>query len=132
MRILNILVAALLVSLASAAPARSPPKDYAGPDGGSVFSVSNNFAGTSTPWTESGLNWNNAPALTGGALDAVQVGRQGEAAPAHLEEILLQRLLCVPHGWFDRCPSLSGSYPPLYRPLDGRSRALQTLHASPA
>lgn len=36
MRILNILVAALLVSLASAAPARSPPKDYAGPDGGYV------------------------------------------------------------------------------------------------
>jgi hypothetical protein len=42
----------------------------AGPDGGSVFSVSNNFANTSTPWTESGLTWNNAPALSGSALDA--------------------------------------------------------------
>ena len=42
----------------------------AGPDGGSVFSVSNNFAGTSTPWTESGLTWNNAPAPSGSALDA--------------------------------------------------------------
>jgi photosystem II stability/assembly factor-like uncharacterized protein len=42
----------------------------AGPDGGSVFSVSNNFAGTSTPWTESGLTWTNAPALGGAALDA--------------------------------------------------------------
>jgi hypothetical protein len=42
----------------------------AGPDGGSVFSVSNNFAATSTPWTESGLNWNNAPAPSGSALDA--------------------------------------------------------------
>jgi hypothetical protein len=42
----------------------------AGPDGGSVFWVSNNFAGTSTPWTESGLTWNNAPAPSGSALDA--------------------------------------------------------------
>ena len=42
----------------------------AGPDGGSIFSVSNNFAGTSTPWTESGLNWNNAPVPSGSALDA--------------------------------------------------------------
>jgi hypothetical protein len=42
----------------------------AGPDGGSVFSVSNNFAGTPTPWTESGLTWNNAPAISGSALDA--------------------------------------------------------------
>jgi FlgD Ig-like domain/IPT/TIG domain/Beta-propeller repeat len=42
----------------------------AGPDGGSVFSVSNNLAATSTPWTESALNWNNAPAPSGSALDA--------------------------------------------------------------
>jgi FlgD Ig-like domain/IPT/TIG domain/Beta-propeller repeat len=42
----------------------------AGSDGGSVFSVSNNFAATSTPWTESGLTWNNAPAPSGSALDA--------------------------------------------------------------
>ena len=41
----------------------------AGPDGGSVFSVSNNFAATSTPWTESALNWNNAPVPSGSALD---------------------------------------------------------------
>ena len=33
-------------------------------------SASNNFAGTSTPWTESGLNWNNAPVPSGSALDA--------------------------------------------------------------
>jgi len=38
----------------------------AGSDGGFAYSVSNNFAGSSTPWTESGLTWNNAPAL--GAL----------------------------------------------------------------
>ena len=42
----------------------------AGPDGGSVFAVSNNLAGTSTPWTESVLTWNNAPAPGGNALDA--------------------------------------------------------------
>jgi hypothetical protein len=41
-----------------------------GPDGGSVFSVSNNFAGTSAPWFESGLTWKNAPPLGGSALDA--------------------------------------------------------------
>jgi hypothetical protein len=35
----------------------------AGPDGGFVYSVSNNFAGTSTPWTENALTFRNAPAL---------------------------------------------------------------------
>jgi photosystem II stability/assembly factor-like uncharacterized protein len=43
----------------------------AGPSGGSVFSVSNNFAGTSTPWSESGLTWNNAPAVGGSALAGI-------------------------------------------------------------
>jgi len=42
-------------------------------DGGSVFGVSNNYAGTSTPWVESGLNWNNAPAISGTALSNVGV-----------------------------------------------------------
>ena len=42
----------------------------AGPDGGSVFAASNNFAGSSTPWTEGALTWNNAPPLTGMWLDA--------------------------------------------------------------
>lgn len=41
-----------------------------GPNGGSVFLVSNNFAGTSTPWTEGALTWNNAPAPGGSALGA--------------------------------------------------------------
>jgi len=36
-----------------------------GPYGGAVYSVSNNYKGTSTPWLEEGLNWNNAPALSG-------------------------------------------------------------------
>jgi hypothetical protein len=43
----------------------------AGPNGGSVFAVSNNFAGTTAPWFESGLTWRNAPPLSGNALDAV-------------------------------------------------------------
>jgi flagellar hook assembly protein FlgD len=39
-------------------------------DGGSVYLVSNNYEGTATPWTESGLNWNNAPAITGTPLSS--------------------------------------------------------------
>ncbi len=38
--------------------------------GGTIYLVSNDYAGTSTPWTESGLIWNNAPAIGGAALDA--------------------------------------------------------------
>jgi len=37
-------------------------------DGGSVYAVSNNYLGTSTAWVQSGLNWNNAPAISGPAL----------------------------------------------------------------
>ncbi|MCK6560368.1 Ig-like domain-containing protein [bacterium] len=36
-------------------------------DNVTVYSASNNYAGTSTPWTESGLTWNNAD-RSGGAL----------------------------------------------------------------
>ena len=36
-----------------------------GPDGGSFYSVSNNYLGTTTPWAETGINWNNSPALNG-------------------------------------------------------------------
>ena len=46
-------------------------------DGGSAFTVLNHYAGTTTPWTESGLNWNNAPAISGATLSsagAVSVG----------------------------------------------------------
>jgi hypothetical protein len=37
-------------------------------DGGSVYLVSNDYTGTTTPWTESGLKWSNAPAIEGAAL----------------------------------------------------------------
>ena len=36
-----------------------------GPDGGSFYSVSNNYLGTTTPWVETGINWNNGPAMNG-------------------------------------------------------------------
>lgn len=45
--------------------------------GGSVYVVSNNYHGTATPWTEGGLNWNNAPAITGttvSTLGTVSIG----------------------------------------------------------
>ncbi len=39
-------------------------------DGGSIYLVSNNYRDSSTPWTESGLNWNNAPPLSGSPLSS--------------------------------------------------------------
>jgi hypothetical protein len=39
-------------------------------DGGAIRSVSNNYNDNSAPWTESGIKWNNAPALSGTILDA--------------------------------------------------------------
>jgi len=48
------------------------------PDGGSLFSVSNTYYGSASQWTQSGLNWNNAPPITGTALTgagAVTVGQ---------------------------------------------------------
>ena len=40
----------------------------AGPDGGTIYSISNNYLDTSTPWVETGLNWSNAPLLSGSPL----------------------------------------------------------------
>jgi hypothetical protein len=42
----------------------------ASPDGGSLYLVSNNYQGTATPWLQSGLNWNNAPPISGTALSS--------------------------------------------------------------
>jgi hypothetical protein len=39
-------------------------------DGGAVYAVSNNYLNTTTPWTQGGINWNNAPAISGAALSA--------------------------------------------------------------
>jgi len=38
-------------------------------DGGSIFTVSNDYPGTTTPWLESGVTWNNAPTIGGTPLD---------------------------------------------------------------
>ncbi len=43
--------------------------DDASVDGGEVYAVANNYLGTTTPWLESGLTWNNAPGITGSPLD---------------------------------------------------------------
>jgi flagellar hook assembly protein FlgD len=44
-------------------------------DGGGIYSVSNNYAGTTTSWEESGLTWNNAPEIAGAPLSSLgQVG----------------------------------------------------------
>jgi hypothetical protein len=40
-------------------------------DGGSIFLVPNNYAGTSNPWTEAGLNYSNAPSPVGNSLSSV-------------------------------------------------------------
>ena len=42
-----------------------------GVDGGSVFSVSNNFDATNTPWVETTLTSGNAPVISGSALSSV-------------------------------------------------------------
>lgn len=50
-------------------------------DGGKIYSVSNNYKNTTTAWTEGGLNWNNAPLISGaslGAAGAVDVGQTVE------------------------------------------------------
>jgi len=38
--------------------------------GGSIYSVSNDYLGTATPWVESGMNWSNAPSIGGTALSS--------------------------------------------------------------
>ena len=42
----------------------------ASPDGGGIYSVSNNYKASATPWLESALQWNNAPEMTGTALSS--------------------------------------------------------------
>jgi M6 family metalloprotease-like protein len=40
-----------------------------GPDGGRVYATSPFYRGTTTQWLETGLKWNNAPAISGAPLD---------------------------------------------------------------
>jgi hypothetical protein len=39
--------------------------------GGSIYQVSNNYLNTSTPWTEGGLIWSNAPLISGAPLSTL-------------------------------------------------------------
>ena len=39
-------------------------------EGSTVYEASNDYISTSTPWTEDGINGNNAPAITGSSLDS--------------------------------------------------------------
>ncbi|NIV91236.1 DNRLRE domain-containing protein, partial [candidate division KSB1 bacterium] len=47
-------------------------------DGGSIYSVSNNYEGSNTPWTEDGLLWDNAPSLNNPALSSLPAVSEGE------------------------------------------------------
>ncbi len=40
-------------------------------DGGALYLVSNDYAASSTPWTETGINWANAPVLGDSAIASV-------------------------------------------------------------
>jgi hypothetical protein len=42
--------------------------DDASDVGGTIYRTSNNYNGSATAWTETGLTWSNAPAIVGGAL----------------------------------------------------------------
>jgi hypothetical protein len=39
--------------------------------GGSIYSISNNYKASTLPWLENGLNWNNAPAIGGTPLSTL-------------------------------------------------------------
>jgi hypothetical protein len=45
--------------------------DKSADSGGYVYAVSNDYLGTTTPWTEGGLLWGNAPSLEGAPLSTI-------------------------------------------------------------
>lgn len=49
-----------------------------GPDGGKVYAVSPFYLNTTTQWLETGLKWNNAPAIGGAPLGAVGNAAKGQ------------------------------------------------------
>jgi hypothetical protein len=48
------------------------PSDLAG----QIYSVSNNYLNTTTPWVETGINWSNAPTIAGTPLSSVGAAAQ--------------------------------------------------------
>ncbi|HZM15727.1 MAG TPA: Ig-like domain-containing protein [Candidatus Krumholzibacteria bacterium] len=63
-------------------------------DGGTIHAVSNNYEGTTTPWTETGITWGNAPALTGSALSSA-----GLVLTDDLVELPLGAAITGPGTW---------------------------------
>lgn len=57
-------------------------------DGGKLFRVSNNYAGTTTPWQESGLLFTNAPPITGEPLANMGSVDDGETIEIDMTEII--------------------------------------------
>lgn len=47
-------------------------------DGGQAYSVSNNFSGNASAWTEGGLLWSNAPAVSGSPLSSIAAVTAGQ------------------------------------------------------
>jgi hypothetical protein len=41
------------------------------PEGGELYLVANNYQGAASPWSETGLNWNNAPLIEGAPLAVI-------------------------------------------------------------
>ena len=47
------------------------------PDGGEVYLVSNEYKGSTDPWTEDGLTWGNAPVIAGQPIHSIGTTRVG-------------------------------------------------------
>ena len=52
--------------------------------GGSVYAVSNDYSDASAPWVESGLRWNNAPVITGNAVNTMGAISTGQTVELNI------------------------------------------------
>jgi myo-inositol-hexaphosphate 3-phosphohydrolase len=91
--------------------------DDASVDGGTVYAVSNDYQGSTTPWVEGGLTWNNVPAIAGPALDqkqSVVVGRwiEFDVTPAVAGDGVLSFGLTSGSTNIAGYSSKEGGYPP--------------------
>ena len=68
----------------ASSPPLSPPRTGAdgGPNGGSVYSISN------TTWTNAGITWNNAPAITGTPLSSLGAVTTGKFVEFNLGSVI--------------------------------------------
>mgnify|MGYP001598649865 CR=1 FL=1 len=58
------------------------------PATGTLYSVSNNYIGATSPWRESAITWNNAPSLSSGALAAVGDTRESQDVEVSVDNIV--------------------------------------------